>query len=91
MTKAKKDESNLSVLLCADTKIRGTSPYSYRTGEWAIITGVKTCTPDGLESRIVFVCKYDDGFIDYIPLHDKSNYEFDTQPNTKSAANFREY
>lgn len=75
MSEVKKDESDLSALLVADAKIRGTSPYSYRAGEWALITGVKVCTPEGLGSRVAFECKYADGFVDYIPVRDESSYE----------------
>ena len=72
---------NINVVNCGvimrkeDAKIRGTHPYSFRTHEWANITGVKICTPkDGLP-RAAFECVYEDGVVDYIPVKDNENYE----------------
>ena len=62
-------------LLSTPAKIKGTHHYSFRPGEWAVITGVRMNTPEGLEPRAAFECKYEDGFIDYIPVCDADNYE----------------
>ena len=61
-----------------DAKIRGTHPHSFRSGEWADIIGVKVFAPQGLSLRVGYQCLYDDGFIDYIPISDASNYEIET-------------
>ena len=55
--------------------IKGTHPYSYKTEEWALITGVKVMTTDNCCSRPVFECQYKDGFVNYIPISDIDNYE----------------
>lgn len=69
------ESASCNDLLVENARIRGTSPYSYRSGEFANITGVVMCTPKGLQERACFVCEYDDGFIDYIPIDDRENYE----------------
>ena len=57
-------------------RIRGIHRYHYRAGEWADLIGVEMVTPNisgsgvSLAERAAFVCKYDDGHIDYIPISD---------------------
>ena len=55
--------------------IRWTNPYGFRYMEWAAVIGMKVLKPEGLPSRPVFHVKYPDGFEDYIPVSDKTNYE----------------
>jgi len=55
--------------------IRGTSPYSFRSGEWAVIIDTQNRTPDGLPERPVYILKYSDGMEDSIPISDTENYE----------------
>lgn len=55
--------------------IRGTSPYSFRPGEWAVVIDVQNVTPKNLPERAVYVCRYSDGFKDLIPISDNANYE----------------
>ena len=55
--------------------IRGTSPYSFRTGEWAVVIDVQNVTPKNLDERAVYICKYSDGFEDQIAICDDANYE----------------
>lgn len=69
------ESASCNALLVENARIRGTSPYSYRSGDFAKITGVVICTPKDLQERACFVCEYDDGFIDYIPIDDRENYE----------------
>ena len=57
------------------THIRGTNPYSFRAGEWATIVRVQKIAPDNLPEREVYVCKYLDGFEDFIVISDTENYE----------------
>jgi len=56
--------------------IRGNHRYSFRSGEWAEVIAVKMITPEGSDPRACFECLYEDGFIDYIPVSDNKNYEF---------------
>lgn len=74
MSEAKKDESDLSALLTADARIKGINPYSFRVDEWAVITGVKICTPEGCVPRPAFECTYSDGVVDHIAVSDYKNY-----------------
>ena len=60
--------------------IRGTNPYSFRPGEWALIIGVKVSTPEGLKSRAGFEVVYSDGFSDDIAISDTDNYEISAMP-----------
>jgi hypothetical protein len=46
-------------------KIRGTSPHSFRRGEWATVVGVVMARPDKFNERPCFVAMYADGFVDY--------------------------
>lgn len=65
-------ELDLSYLL--PTHIRGTHPYSFRTGEWARITGIEIMN---LRSgpRHVFKAVYDDDAKDTVAICDSANYE----------------
>ena len=56
-------------------RIKGTHPYSFRSGEWADIDGAVMSKPEGLEERPVFVCRFEDGTVDYIAVSDDINYE----------------
>ena len=58
-------------------RIRGISPYSFRSEEWADIVGVRISAPGGLVPRAVFECRYADGVIDYIAISDTANYEIE--------------
>ena len=49
-------------------KIRGTSPHSFRKGEWATIVGVALFTPANFEERLCYVVMYPDGDLDYISI-----------------------
>lgn len=44
---------------------RETHPYSFRSGEWASIVGMKQC----------FIVEYADGVRDYVAIIDVENYE----------------
>tara|TARA_R110000822_G_scaffold47187_1_gene125402 strand:+ start:329 stop:571 length:243 start_codon:yes stop_codon:yes gene_type:complete len=55
--------------------IRGTSPYSFRNGEWAAIIDTQNRTPEGLPERPVYILKYSDGMEDSIAISDTKNYE----------------
>ena len=50
----------------------GTSHYSFRRNEPALIKGLEWVTPVGLEKRLAYKVMYDDGFIDYVPISDTS-------------------
>jgi len=65
-------ELDLSYLL--PTHIRGTHPYSFRTGEWARIVGIEI---RNLRSgpRHVFKAVYDDDAKDTVAICDSANYE----------------
>lgn len=56
-------------------RIRGTHPYSFRSGEWAEIVGERMFTPHGMSERPVYECRFDDGVIDYIAISDAPHYE----------------
>lgn len=58
-------------------RIKGTSPYSFRAGEWATVIGKGMVAPKGLTAREVYICEYVDGFIDLISIDDR-NYVLDT-------------
>ena len=78
--KPKRTASNVKEVGCKSMlaepcKIRGVHRYSFRSGEWALITGVKIVTPKGLEPRAAFECMYEDGFVDHIPISDANDYE----------------
>ncbi len=53
----------------------GTNIHSFRSGEPALIKGVVWSYPKDLERRLCYVVEYDDGFIDYVAMHDKENYK----------------
>ncbi len=72
------DQRPVDCVVMCDAMIRGTSPYSFRSGEWAHIVGVKMSTPHGLATRAVYQCLYYDGVTDYIPVSDTVNYEIGT-------------
>lgn len=64
------------VALFKVNKIRGTHPYSFRSGEWAKVKGIAMIQPDWVEPRLAFICEYADGVIDYMAVDDfDSNYE----------------
>ena len=56
-------------------KIRGTHPYSFRSGEWAEILTIQMTVLESGEARAVFKCVYNDGVVDYIAMLDSGNYE----------------
>lgn len=58
-------------------RIRGIHHYSFRSGEWAEIIGVRVDTPEGLDARPAFLCRYEDGAFDHIPIIDSYNYEIE--------------
>lgn len=64
----------MSELFISNARIKGTNPYSFRTGEWANIIGVKIFTPEGCVPRACFECVYDDGVVDYVAISDLKNY-----------------
>lgn len=65
-------------------RIKGTNPYSFRPGEWALIIGVKVSTPEGLKPRAGFEVIYSDGFIDDIAISDTDNYEIAAMPDKEA-------
>jgi hypothetical protein len=59
------------------THIRGTHPYTFRTGEWAEIL---TTAPDP-EGKDCYVVRFLDGTTDYWRVRDPAEpYEFRTAP-----------
>nr|WP_317199783.1 hypothetical protein [uncultured Psychrobacter sp.] len=55
--------------------IRGTHPYSFRSGEWAVITDMVIVTSVSGTKRLNYMVMFDDGKVDYWPVCDESNYE----------------
>lgn len=55
--------------------IRGIHPYSFRSGEWAIITDMVMVTDVNVAKRLNYMVMFDDGKVDYWPVCDNSNYE----------------
>ena len=53
----------------------GISNYSFRSGEAAKIIGVISFTPENQEERVCYHARYADGFEDFCPINDVSNYE----------------
>jgi len=52
----------------------GTHPYNYRCGEPAKIIGMAMVTPEGLPERPCYVVMWDDGIVDYKPIHVPEGY-----------------
>ncbi|RLD75084.1 MAG: hypothetical protein DRJ15_17505 [Bacteroidetes bacterium] len=67
-------QDKVDALILEDLKIAGINYNCFRFKQWAIIIGVKMCTPPNLKSRLVYECLFEDGFIDYVPLSDIKNY-----------------
>lgn len=63
-------------------QIRGTHPYSFRSGEWATILTIALTPVVGTNGRVVRECylvQFDDGVKDYLPVVDPdAAYEFRT-------------
>ena len=55
--------------------IRGIHPYSFRSGEWAVITDMVIVTSVCGTKRLNYMVMFDDGKVDYWPVCDESNYE----------------
>lgn len=55
--------------------IRGIHPYSFRSGEWAVITDMVIVTSVSGTKRLNYMVMFDDGKVDYWPVCDESNYE----------------
>lgn len=55
--------------------IRGIHPYSFRSGEWAIITDMVMVTDVNAAKRLNYMVMFDDGRVDYWPVCDNSSYE----------------
>lgn len=55
--------------------IRGIHPYSFRSGEWAVITDMVIVTGVSGTKRLNYMVMFDDGKVDYWPVCDESNYE----------------
>jgi len=53
----------------------GTSGYSYRSGEPAIIVGIETVFIEGKEPRACYKIEYADGMKDSCPISDYTNYK----------------
>jgi hypothetical protein len=53
----------------------GTSGYSYRSGEPAVITGIETVFIEGKEPRACYKIEYADGMKDSCPISDSANYK----------------
>jgi hypothetical protein len=45
-----------------------TNKAGFRPGVPALVTGVKSLTPNGLNPRIVYVVRYSDGTVDHCPF-----------------------
>lgn len=59
-----------------DAKYIGTHHYSYKSGEEGEIIGVKFVKPTDTDNyRPCFVVLFDDGEIDFCPIHDDGNYK----------------
>lgn len=69
-------DSTLDYSWLAPTQYRGTHPYSFRTGEWAVIMDVVPVGVGEGMSRLCFKVWYpSDGVVDYVPLCDSEHYE----------------
>lgn len=55
--------------------IRGIHPYSFRSGEWAVIADMVLVTSVNGTKRLNYMVMFDDGKVDYWPVCDDSNYE----------------
>ncbi len=53
----------------------GTSPYSYRSGEPAVIRGIETVYLEGKEPRACYKIEFADGMKDSCPISDYANYK----------------
>ena len=57
--------------------IRATHHYSFRSGQWARITGVVYATPKGYPTRPCYTIRFIDGKTDEWPIDDpQAGYEF---------------
>jgi hypothetical protein len=61
----------------------GIHPYSFREGEPAEIIGVSFCTPDGLEERLCYKIRYNDGKEDFVAVSDTKNYKIINETDAK--------
>lgn len=52
----------------------GTHPYAFRSGQPALVIGLKSITPDGSEPRLCYEVQYIDEKIDHVPVEDTTKY-----------------
>lgn len=57
-------------------KVRWTHHYGFRHGEWSTVLGTEMYKPSNNEPRMVYKVQYDDGLMDYIPVSEEANLEF---------------
>ena len=57
--------------------LTGKHPYSFRCGQRALITGVKSISSAEYPMRVCYEVTFPDGFVDYVPLCDMQNYEIE--------------
>jgi len=60
--------------------LAGVHPYTFRCGNRALITGVKTISNPGTPARVCYEITFPDGFVDYVPLCDMINYKIEEIP-----------
>ena len=47
------------------------NPYVFRSGEYAEVVGVRMVKPDGLDWRLCYLVRFEDGEQDLWPVHDE--------------------
>lgn len=62
-------------------KIKSVHPYSYRSGEDAIINAVVMYAPKVLDPMLCCQVEFKDGVTDYIPVCDGANYKIEVIDN----------
>lgn len=54
---------------------RNTHPYGFRSGTWALVTGVAMMAPGSEQRRPIYILVYEDGTTDYVSF-DTEGLEF---------------
>lgn len=74
-TMAKRIDSTIDLSWLIPTHITGVHPYTFKCGEKAEIIRIE------LWARWAFVCRYEDGTLDTVPLCDLDNYLVTGEPH----------
>ncbi len=67
----------------------GTHPYSFRSGKPAEILGVEFATPEGETSRPCYRIRFNDGYVDGVPMSDTKNFEIISENDPRVRKTFR--